>query len=107
MKKCLQCSAKFKWKEVYYATLFGERPLICKQCGKIHKIKFSSRLVWLVFILAPYLPVWIIGPHYVMEHVGKKFIWYYITWIIIALFLSPILYRYHIEEDKDRNKIVK
>lgn len=107
MKKCLQCSSNFKWKEVFVATLFGERPLICKQCGKIHKINLSSKLVWWALIFAPFLLVWIIGPHYVMKHVGKNFIWYYITWLIIALFLSPIMYRYHIEEDVDRSKIVK
>lgn len=59
MQKCDICSQPFKWSQLFYSLLFAFRPVVCRNCGTVHKVANASRLLAALLLLVPVITVFI------------------------------------------------
>jgi len=93
MQRCLNCRKEFKYTQVLRSILprFKWQLVSCNDCGKDHKITFSSRSVISMLIAAnPILFV-----QYISQELSliRALLWFS-AWVITILAISPYIIKY-------------
>lgn len=56
MQKCLSCHKPFEKKQIqkslFSLSLMGYKDIQCNHCGEVHKVKFQTRMFYVLFSLA-------------------------------------------------------
>ncbi|WP_082667733.1 TIGR04104 family putative zinc finger protein [Oceanobacillus picturae] len=91
LQRCDKCNAPFSWTEILKSLWWNYRPIHCEKCGAEHKIKFSSRLT---FVLLTILPMFFVGYflaplHNIMLTFGGAFFV-----LLTGSFIAPFLVTY-------------
>ncbi|MHA6251502.1 TIGR04104 family putative zinc finger protein [Oceanobacillus sp. CAU 1775] len=55
MQKCESCNEKFNWSAIYKSFWWTYKPIKCEQCGAIHKITITGRIIFVSFTILPFL----------------------------------------------------
>ncbi|KAA0542921.1 hypothetical protein FZW96_21100 [Bacillus sp. BGMRC 2118] len=58
MHKCNKCKEDFEWITLYNSFLFGYKPVTCRHCNTIHKVKFTSRLLAVTISVIPFFLIY-------------------------------------------------
>jgi CXXC-20-CXXC protein len=45
MQGCLQCGESFKYKKIINSYAIRYKPIMCDNCGQVHRITLGSRLI--------------------------------------------------------------
>ncbi|WP_438347996.1 TIGR04104 family putative zinc finger protein [Paenibacillus sp. FA6] len=93
MKKCLNCKKEFKYTQVLRSVLprFKWQLVSCNDCGKGHKITFSSRSV--VSILITAFPILLVQYVFQEPSFFRDLLWFS-AWVITILAISPYIIKY-------------
>lgn len=96
IQQCEHCHKQFTWKEIQASLWLAYRPIKCRECGTVHKILLSSRLV---IALITVLPMMVIGV--LLQNVFVTPIFY--TLVLIALYgtLFSLIHPYVVKYTDD------
>ena len=88
MQKCRKCTNQFKWKEIFQSIMFAYKPLVCKNCGLQHNVKFSFRVINALIITIPLMIN-------VLFHFQSNYTFYvFIIYIVLIGLLMPFWTKY-------------
>jgi CXXC-20-CXXC protein len=93
MQRCLNCRKEFKYTQVLRSVLprFKWQLVSCNDCGKDHKITFSSRSV--VSILITAFPILLVQYDFQEPSLFRPLLWF-AAWVITILGISPYIIKY-------------
>ncbi|MGE7926063.1 TIGR04104 family putative zinc finger protein [Viridibacillus arvi] len=96
LQKCDKCNTQIKWSKIIKSLFLAYRPIQCNQCGTVHRIRFSSRII---FSLLSVLPLWLLG--FIILNQLSLSIFYTFSIIILSgvflFLLFPFLAKYKSE----------
>ncbi|WP_411219926.1 TIGR04104 family putative zinc finger protein [Niallia circulans] len=93
MQKCINCKREFEWITLYNSFLFGYKPITCRHCNTIHKIKATSRLMAVLISIFPFLLInWILLNRF--NFIAALSLLIALTFSISLSFLYPFLAKY-------------
>ncbi|WP_408634695.1 TIGR04104 family putative zinc finger protein [Oceanobacillus manasiensis] len=55
LQKCNRCNASFHWGQIYKSFWWSYKPIKCKECGTVHKIRISGRFIFVSLTILPML----------------------------------------------------
>lgn len=58
MQKCINCKKEFEWITLYNSFFFGYKPIPCRRCNTIHKVKAFSRLMAVSISIIPFFLIY-------------------------------------------------
>lgn len=91
-QRCKNCSKQFKWKSIVKSIWSGYNSIECDNCKSRHNINFISRL-----LITLSIPLPLLFQKYLFRLFNSDSILVYLIWILLILFVSPYIARYHIE----------
>ncbi|WP_396334487.1 TIGR04104 family putative zinc finger protein [Alkalihalobacillus sp. MEB130] len=54
MQQCEKCETPFTWRHIFSSSLWGYRPIHCRQCDLEHKITIWGRFTFVFLTLVPF-----------------------------------------------------
>lgn len=103
MQKCIECSNKFRYKDIMKSIwLNGYEPIVCANCDAKYYVSISTRLI---LSLSMFLPLIINNFVNLIFDYFFNFSYFYIilylVWMIIIIFITPFYARYHTKPDDE------
>jgi len=93
MQRCLKCRKEFKYTQVL-RSVFGSfkwQLVTCNDCGKDHKLSFSSQSVISILITA--FPILLVQYSFQGSSLFRALLWF-AAWVITIIAISPFIIKY-------------
>lgn len=90
MQKCTECKQSFKWSQLFQSLWLAFRPVTCRNCGTVHNVASTSRLLATLLLLVPMIYIFIF-----MQNLGLAEILLPIATVIaIVSVILPFILKY-------------